>query len=89
MGVDVVGFAVGCPAGVADAQRPLHIGAVVNHIREYLETALGFAHLQALRLRAHRNAGGVIAPVFHPGQSVQQNRGRFLAAHITDNSTHR
>ena len=32
MGVDVVGLAVGGPAGVADAQGALHIGAAVDHV---------------------------------------------------------
>ena len=32
MGVDVIGLSMGSPAGMADAQRSLHIGAAVDHI---------------------------------------------------------
>ena len=89
MGVDVIRFAVGSPAGMADAQRPFHIGAAVDHVGKHLKSALGLAYLKALGLRPHRHTGGIVPPVFHPGQTVQQNGSRFLAAHITNNSTHR
>ena len=32
MGVDVIGLSMGSPAGMADAQRSLHIGTAVDHI---------------------------------------------------------
>ena len=78
MGVDIIGLSMGGPAGMADAQRSLHIGAAVDHVRQHLKTALGLFDLKPLCLGPHRHTGGVITPVFHPGQSVQQNRGRLL-----------
>ena len=52
MGVCVVGFSVGSPAGVSNAQDALQIRAAVGQFRERLQTALGFAHLNSLGLRA-------------------------------------
>ena len=88
VGVGVVGLAVGGPAGMANAQSALQIGAAVDHVGEHLETALGLFHLEAAGLRAHRHAGGVVAPVLHPGKALQQDRGGRLPAHKSNNSAH-
>ena len=87
--VDVIGLAMGSPAGMADAEGPLHIRAAVNHVRQHLKPPLGLINLQALFPGPHRHAGGVIAPVLHPGQALQQNGRRLLLAHIADNTTHK
>ena len=63
MGVNIIGFAVGSPAGMADAQRPFHIGAAVDHVGKHLKSALGLAYLKALGLRPHRHTGGIVPPV--------------------------
>ena len=89
MGVDVVGLAVGGPAGVADAQTPLQVRAAVDQVGEHFETALTLFHLQSPAFGAHGDAGRVVAPVLHPLQSVQQNGGRRLPAHESDDSTHK
>ena len=88
MGVDVVGLPVGGPAGVADAQAPVQIRAAVDQVRQGLQPAPGLADLEPHGLRAHRHAGGVIAPVLHPRQSVQQDGGRRLSAYKSDDSAH-
>ena len=88
MGVDVVGLPVGGPAGVADAQVPLQIRAAVDQVGQRLQPPLGLAHLEPRRLRPHRHAGGVVAPVLHPLQAVQQNGGRGLVSYKSDDSAH-
>ena len=57
MGVDVVGFPVSGPAGMADTQGPLQVGAAVDHIGEHLQPALGLFHLKPLRFGPHRHTG--------------------------------
>ena len=89
VGIDVVGFPVSGPTGMADAQVALQVRTAVDQITEDLQTALGLFDLQSLGLRTHRHAGRVIAPVFHPGKAIQQNRGRRLPADETDDSTHK
>ena len=88
MGVDVRGLTVGGPTGVSDAHGSLHVRAAVEHIREHLNPALGLFHLKALLLGPHRHTGGVIAPVLHPKQSLQQNGCSLFLPHITDYSAH-
>ena len=87
VGVDVVGLAVGGPAGVSDAQGAGQIGAVVGQLAEHVQPAADLLHPQ-LTVTAHSNAGGVIAPVFQSAQAVQQNGGRLLRANISYDSTH-
>ena len=87
VGVDVVGLAVGGPAGVADAQGAGQIRAVMGQVLQHLQAALGLLHLHPLRA-AHGDACGVIAPVFQPLQSVQQNGRGLLLAYISYDSTH-
>ena len=89
VGIDIVGFSMGGPAGVSDTQHTLQIRAAVGQLIQHLQTALGLAYLQASRLRAHRNTCGIVAPVFHPGQSVQQDGRRLLTTHKSNNSTHK
>ena len=89
MGVDVVGLAVGGPAGVADAQVPVEVRPVMAELPQRLQPALALADLQSQLLRPHSDAGGVIAPVLHPLQTIQQDGGGLLVlAHESDNSAH-
>ena len=88
VGVDVVGLPVGGPAGVADAQAPLQVRAAVDQVRQHLQPSLGLADLEPRRLGPHRHAGGVIAPVLHPRQALQQNGGRGLFSYKSDDSAH-
>ena len=87
MGVNIVGLAVGGPAGVADAQVAGQISAVMGQILQHLQAALGLLHLQPCGAE-HRHTGGVIAPVFQALQAVQQNGSRLLLANISYDSTH-
>ena len=88
VGVDVIGLPVGGPAGVADAQISLQVRAAVDQVRESLQPALGLADLEPRRLRPDRHAGGVIAPVLHPLQAVQQNGRRGLVSYKSNDSAH-
>ena len=87
MGVNIVGLAVGGPAGVADAQVAGQICPVMGQILQHLQAALGLFHLQPCGAE-HRHTGGVIAPVFQALQAVQQNGSRLLLANISYDSTH-
>ena len=87
MGIDVVGFAVGGPAGVTDAQAAGQVRPLVGQILQHLQAALGLLHPHPA-FTAYGDTGGVIAAVFQPLQSVQQNGGGLLPAHITYDSTH-
>ena len=88
VGVDVIGLPVGGPAGVADAQAPVQVRAAVDQVRQDLEPPLGLADLEPRGLRPHRHAGGVVAPVFHPRQPIQQNGGSGLFPYKSDDSAH-
>ena len=87
VGVGVVGLAVGGPAGMADADNAGHGLALVRQVGQRLQTALGLLHTQTVRT-AHGHTGGVIAPVFQPAQSLQQQRRGLLRSYISYDSTH-
>ena len=86
--VHVVGFAVGGPAGVTNAQGALQIRPVMGQVRQDLETALGLSHLEAPGLRPDGDARRVIAPVLHLPEPFQQNRRGLFTAHKAYDSTH-
>lgn len=71
-----------------DAQVPLQVRAAVDQVGYDLKPPLGLAHLESRRLGPHRHAGGVIPPVLHPLQAVQQNGGRGLVSYKSDDSAH-
>ena len=86
VGVDIVGFAVRGPAGVADAGRTLQ--------RLLFDEALEFANATGLlaggdfSTRLDSDAGAVVAPIFESMESVQKNSRSFPMTDITDDSTH-
>jgi hypothetical protein len=87
VGVELVGHAVGGPAGVADAGEAVEIRAVMGLFTEIFYLSGGFDHFDLVFVD-HRHAGGIVAPVFKLFQSVQQQRGRLFGACISDYSTH-
>ena len=89
MGVDIIGFPVGCPAGVADAKISLQIRTAVDQITEDLQPSLGLFDLQSLGFGPYCHTGRVIPPVFHPRKPVEQNGSCRLPAYKTDDSTHK
>ena len=48
MGVDIVGPAVGGPAGMADSQMAMQRGALMGEVGQRLQAALGLGDLQAM-----------------------------------------
>ena len=87
MGVLFRGPAMRGPAGVANA-----VGAVqrlqANDLFQIAQLALGAAHLQAIAVAGHRDTGGVIAAIFQPPQTVDNDRHNPLLSHITNNAAH-
>lgn len=61
--VGVIRLAVGRPAGMADAGHPMQRRAVIGHLDQILETALGLGELKPA-FTCDADAGGVVAPVF-------------------------
>ena len=90
MGVGIVlaGFAVGGPAGVADAAGARQGQTVVGLLRQRFQPALGFHHLYRIGSVPNGQTGGVVAPIFQTGQPLQQDGGSRLMAGKTNNSTH-
>ena len=76
------------PAGVAQAHRAVDALPPLHDVGEDLEASLGLDHLQAVRLRVDRQAGGVIAPVLQALQAVQKDGGRLLRADESYNAAH-
>ena len=87
MGVFRGRCAVGGPAGMADAADTLHRAAVLRQAIEIFQPAAGLGGIDPVSL-LHGNTGGVIAPVLHALQALQQNRRRLLFACKSDNSAH-
>ncbi len=86
MGVRGGGGAVGGPAGVADADGAG--GKVAGDLLlEIGELAGRLVHLEA-RAVDDRDAGGVVPAVFHPPQSVEEQRRRLPWSDVPDNSAH-
>ena len=87
VGVDIVRFAVGGPAGMADAERAGQLCAAVGLGDQVLQTALGLFDLQNAVL-LHADARGVIAPVLQTRKALQQNGRSLISAYISYNTTH-
>ena len=89
VGVDVAGGPVGGPAGVSHPRSAVQVRAPVELVGEHLEPPLGLSDGQRPRLPVeHRHPGGVVPPVFQPGQSLQQNGGGLFPSDIAYNSAH-
>ena len=87
VGVDVAGLAVGCPAGVPNADGRVNVDAVMHHFLQLRQASLGFLNFDASVFDI-RNAGRVIAAIFQLGQSVQQQRRCRLCADESNDSAH-
>ena len=62
--------------------------SALHDVRQDLQPALGLDHLQPLHLVVHGQSGRVIAPVFQPGQAVQQDGGRLFRSNESDDTAH-
>ena len=88
VGVQVGRLAVGGPAGVAEADMAMDVLPVVDHVPQHLQAALGLGDLQTLLRVVDSDTGGVIAPVFQPGKTVQQDGRDLFSSDKTNNTTH-
>ena len=76
VGVPLGGLAMGGPAGVGDAEFAGQ-GVLVHGLGQALDLAEGADAAKLARGGQDRHAGGVVAPVFQPAQSLQEN-GRYV-----------
>ena len=88
MGIDVVGRAVGSPAGVAHPGGPGQRPAPLRQVRKHLQPPLCLGHLQTLFLVPYGYPRRVIPPVFQPGQTLQQDGRDLLRSNISNDSAH-
>ena len=86
MGIAFGGAAVGCPAGVADADVSRQ-GLARELGLEIAQLALGSpaAELPAIQ---SGDAGGIIAPIFEPLERIDQRGGDRVTAENAHNSAH-
>jgi hypothetical protein len=87
MGVLFRGTAVRGPAGMADAVGPVE-RLQADRFFQIAQFALGAANLQAGAVTGDRDAGGVVAAIFKPPQTVDDDRHNPLRSYITNNATH-
>ena len=87
MRVDLVGDAVGGPAGMCYAKAA---GAVVplHHLLQIGDFAYGLIDVQFSFFVKNRNSCGVVTAVFEPVKAPDQNRICLAASEISNNSTH-
>ena len=88
MGVGLAGFAVGCPAGVADAAGAFQGVSVVGLFGQVPQLAGGLDHFRQIRSIPDCQAGRVIAAVFQLFQAFQQDGRRLMLPGKPNNSAH-
>ena len=86
MRVDVAGQAVRGPAGVADAERPADRFGL-ERLRQSLDTPDLFAQVEHA-VRQDADPRGVVTAIFQPAQALDQQRGCFFFANVSNNATH-
>ena len=81
------GASVGGPARVANA-----VGAVerlqADDFFQIAQLAFGATNLQSVAIASHRDSGGIIAAIFQPPQSFDDDRNDTLLADVADNAAH-
>ena len=87
MGVEVVGPAVGRPAGVGEADGRLGRG-VEQRRPEVGELARALLHEQLARRGHERDARRVVAPVLQAREAVEQDGRRVPRPDVSDDAAH-
>ena len=81
------GPAMGGPAGVADA-----VGAIerleADDLFQVAQLALGAANLQTFAIAAHCDSGGIVAAIFQPSKSLDDDRYHPFLANISHDAAH-
>ncbi len=85
VGVDIVGFAVGCPAGMAHANMATRI-FIAGEFDEIGDFTFFLVNVQTAVLQG--DACAVIPAVFEPLKAGNKHRIGFFGADIGDNSAH-
>ena len=80
--------AVRRPARVADARRAVGHGVGCQVVAQHLQLAGALAHVEGAALVDDRDAGGVVAAVFEPGEPREEDGLAVPRAHVSDDSTH-
>ena len=89
VGVGVRGLAVGGPTGMTDTHRTGNAISPVGEVGQRLQPPLCLGQLQPPLRVVDGQARRVIAPIFQPGEAVQQNGGCLFGAHKSYNTTHK
>ena len=87
VGVDVIGLAMGGPAGVTDTDVAGD-RVFLDQVGQRLDAALAFAGFDAAGVDRGQS-GGVVAAIFQPAQSIEENGSRRRFADVTDDAAHR
>ena len=87
MGVEVVGPAVGRPAGVGEADRRLGRG-VEQRGAQVGQLARALLHEQLARCRDEGDAGRVIAAVLEAREALEQDGRRVARPDVSDDAAH-
>jgi hypothetical protein len=85
MGIDIIGFAMCCPPGMAD---PDMSGSMASVDMSFKVTDLSLAFIYISLVIEDGNAGRIITTVFKSFQAIYQKRIYITAANVTNNSTH-
>ena len=86
MGVDIAGFPVGSPAGMADAHRARRFMAY-DFLPQGIQPAHAFFNID-LAIVVNGDAGRVIPSVFQFAQAFHQKRSCLMASDISYDSAH-
>ncbi|MNQ41791.1 hypothetical protein D3C85_554780 [compost metagenome] len=87
MGVVRGGHAVGGPTGVGDARETLDL--VLCHLISQLGHALRAARAAQMAVGIHGDAARVVAAIFQPLQTFNQDRGDVALGDGANNAAHR
>jgi hypothetical protein len=87
MSIFIGHFAMGRPTGMADPERARY-RFPRNQLGERGDSPRAFPRLDLMMSIDDGDAGRVIAAIFEAPKPIEQNRRRFRAPDITDNSAH-
>ena len=87
MRIDIVRLPVGCPSGMRDADSSGSV-LVADKLLQVTDFSFGLIHRKNAIGVDKSYAGTVIASVFQPVKSFDQDGGRLFLAHVSYNSTH-
>jgi len=78
---------MGCPAGMTNAIRSVQ-RLQADHFFQVVQLAFGAAYLQTISVTGHGNPGRIVAAIFQPSETVEDDRNNALLPDVTNNPTH-